>query len=102
VRWLIEQRRACNGATATVHLNAKKHTSKKERTMNKNIIAGKWEQVKGEAQKRWGMLTDDQIDQVEGDRKKLLGIIRESYGLAEEEAEEQLRDFENSCNKFLH
>ena len=70
--------------------------------MNKDIIQGKWEQVKGEAQKRWGMLTDDQIDQAEGDRKKLLGMIQESYGVAAEEAEEQVKDFENSCNKFLH
>jgi uncharacterized protein YjbJ (UPF0337 family) len=70
--------------------------------MNKNIIEGKWEQVKGEAQKRWGMLTDDQFDKVEGDRKKLRGMIQESYGLAEDEAEEQIKEFENSCNKFLH
>lgn len=70
--------------------------------MNKNIIEGKWEQLKGEAQKRWGMLTDDQIDQVAGDRKKLLGLIQENYGLAEEEAEEQLKDFESSCSKYLH
>jgi len=70
--------------------------------MNKNIIEGKWEQVKGEAQKRWGMLTDDQVNLIEGDRKKLLGVIQESYGIAEEEAEEQVKDFENACNKFLH
>ena len=30
--------------------------------MNKDIIAGKWTQLKGQAQARWGNLTDDDFD----------------------------------------
>lgn len=70
--------------------------------MNKDIIEGKWEQLKGEAQKRWGMLTDDQFDEIAGDRTKLLGMIQENYGIAQEEAEEQVREFETSCDKWTH
>lgn len=67
--------------------------------MNNDIIEGKWEQLKGEAQKRWGMLTDDQLDQINGDRKKLQGLVQENYGIAREEAEEQVEKWEKSRNK---
>lgn len=64
--------------------------------MNEDIIKGKWAQVRGEAQKRWGKITNDQWDQVEGNRVKLLGLIQESYGVAKDEAEKQVRDWEDS------
>lgn len=63
--------------------------------MNKDRLAGKWQQLRGEAQKEWGKLTDNQLDQIEGDRTKLAGVIRETYGIAREEAEEQVREFYN-------
>lgn len=62
--------------------------------MNKDIIKGNWNQLKGEVQKQWGKLTNDQLDQINGDRTKLLGRIQESYGVAKDEAEKQLSDFE--------
>ena len=37
--------------------------------MNKDIIAGKWTQVKGKAQAKWGDLTDDVFDVAAGDSK---------------------------------
>ncbi|NMD38896.1 MAG: CsbD family protein, partial [Christensenellaceae bacterium] len=39
--------------------------------MNKDIIEGKWEQVKGGVQKNWGKLTNDDLDVIEGSRTKL-------------------------------
>ncbi len=64
--------------------------------MNEDIIAGKWNQIKGEALKRWGKLTKDRLDEVNGDRTRLLGIIQESYGVARDEAEKQVKDWERS------
>jgi uncharacterized protein YjbJ (UPF0337 family) len=77
-----------------MHLLSKEYT--KEIAMNEDIIKGKWNQLKGDVQKRWGKLTNDRIDQVAGDRTKLLGAIQESYGLGKDEAEKQLKDWERS------
>lgn len=63
--------------------------------MNKDIIAGNWKQLKGEVIRQWGKLTDDELDTVEGDRIKLVGLIQERYGVAKDEAEEQLRAWED-------
>lgn len=66
--------------------------------MNKDIIAGKWTQVKGKAQARWGELTDDVFDVASGDSKYLAGKLREQYGWEQERAEKEVRDFENTLN----
>lgn len=58
--------------------------------MNKNIIEGKWEQVKGIIQKEWGKLTDDDLDMINGDEKRLQGKLQEMYGMDEEEYQKDL------------
>lgn len=63
--------------------------------MNKDIIKGQWQQLKGEIQSQWGRLTDDNLDEIDGDRTKLLGKIQETYGLAKNEAEKQLKEWED-------
>ncbi len=64
--------------------------------MNPDIIEGNWKQLTGKIQERWGRLTGDPLTQVEGDRRKLVGMIQEKYGVAKEEAEKQLREWEDS------
>ncbi|MAM34728.1 MAG: hypothetical protein CMH28_06610 [Micavibrio sp.] len=64
--------------------------------MNKNTIEGNWEQLKGDVQKKWGKLTNDDLDVVEGNRKKLSGLIQEKYGKAQDEVEKELDEFESS------
>jgi len=35
-------------------------------------------------------LTDDELDEINGEREKLIGKIQERYGIAREEAERQV------------
>ena len=48
--------------------------------MNKDIIAGKWSQIKGSAQAHWGNLTDDVFDVADGSAEYLSGKLQEQYG----------------------
>jgi len=61
--------------------------------MNKNILEGKWDQVKGDIQKKWGKLTKDDLDVIEGDAKKLAGKLQEQYGWSKEKAEKEIEDY---------
>lgn len=63
---------------------------------NQDILKGKWRQLKGDVKAKWGRLTDDDLDVIDGNREKLLGRIQESYGVARKEAEDQLTDWEKS------
>jgi uncharacterized protein YjbJ (UPF0337 family) len=61
--------------------------------MNKNILEGKWKQLRGEIRDRWGALTDDELDQIAGKRDQLIGKIQEKYGYTQMEAERQIDEF---------
>lgn len=64
--------------------------------MNRDMLKGNWEQVKGHVQKKWGELTNDEIDEIDGNRKILAGKLQERYGRARDEAEREIDEFETS------
>ncbi|TWU27670.1 CsbD family protein [Bythopirellula polymerisocia] len=66
--------------------------------MNWDQIKGKWKESKGQVQQKWGKLTDDDLDVIDGKREELAGKIQQRYGIAKEEAEKQVKEFEKSCS----
>jgi len=90
--------------------------------MNWDVISGQWKQLKGKAQQkwgkvsdsdwdrisgnwghwrgrireRWGRLTNDELDRVAGRREQLVGRIQSAYGISQEEADRQLRNWERN------
>ena len=62
--------------------------------MNKDIFEGKWDQVKGNVQKNWGKLTNDDMDVIKGNASILSGKIQEKYGITKEEAEKEIDKFD--------
>ena len=62
--------------------------------MNKDQIAGNWKQVKGELRAQWGKLTDDDIAIINGNTEILAGKLQERYGLAVEDAQSQIKAFQ--------
>ena len=38
--------------------------------LNSDVLKGKWQQLKGEARVQWGRLTDDDLDQIQGNAEK--------------------------------
>lgn len=65
--------------------------------MNWDRIQGNWKQVIGHAKEQWGELTDDDLDVVAGRRDQLTGKIQEHYGVAKDEAERQVAEWERKA-----
>ena len=61
--------------------------------MNEDILKGKWHQVKGDVRTRWGKITDDDVEQIEGSSEKFIGVLQERYGYAKDQAKQELDDF---------
>jgi uncharacterized protein YjbJ (UPF0337 family) len=36
--------------------------------LNKDILGGKWKQLRGKLKQQWGELTDDELDKISGQR----------------------------------
>ena len=61
--------------------------------MNEDTLKGKWKQFQGKVKEEWGDLTDDELDQVEGRRDQLVGLLQEKYGYSKTRAEREYDNF---------
>jgi len=62
--------------------------------MNSDTLKGDWKKMKGHVKEKWGKLTDDHLDVIEGKKDQLVGSIQKEYGVSKEEAQKQVDDFD--------
>ncbi len=55
--------------------------------MNQDEFRREWSRLKGRIGKRWGKLTSDDLDQIQGDREVLMGKLQERYGRTREQVD---------------
>jgi uncharacterized protein YjbJ (UPF0337 family) len=72
--------------------------SAQERHMNWDRVQGNWKQFKGQVQQKWGKLTDDDLDVIEGKRTELAGRLQQRYGYAKDEAEKNIDTWLNNIH----
>ena len=74
--------------------------------MNKDVLEGKWKEIRGDVKKWWGKITDDDLDQINGNMDKLAGILQQRYGYAKETAQKEIdlrmKEFEARNPKPLY
>jgi uncharacterized protein YjbJ (UPF0337 family) len=61
--------------------------------MNNDIIQGNWTEFKGKVQQQWAKLTDDDLQEIDGKRKELVGRIQKRYGYQVDKAQKEVDDF---------
>lgn len=65
--------------------------------MNWEQIEGNWHQLKGKAKAKWGKLTDDDLDVINGKREEFAGKLQEKYGYTKEKAENLADEWSRSA-----
>ncbi len=58
--------------------------------MNRDILKGKWKQLRGEMRIWWAKLTDDDLEHISGNKDKLIGKLQERYGYSRDEAQAEV------------
>jgi uncharacterized protein YjbJ (UPF0337 family) len=53
--------------------------------MDWNRVEGNWKQFKGAAKEKWGKLTDDDLNVIEGRREQLEGKLQQRYGFGKDQ-----------------
>jgi uncharacterized protein YjbJ (UPF0337 family) len=71
---------------------------KERHPMNWDRVEGNWKTFKGQVQQKWGKLTDDDLDVIEGKRTELAGRLQQRYGYAKDEADKNIDSWLNSVN----
>lgn len=59
-----------------------------------SILKGNWNELKGKLKEKWGELSDDDLERIQGKRDQLIGALQKAYGKARLEVERELADFE--------
>ena len=57
--------------------------------MNNDIMKGQWKQVSGSIKEKWGKLTDDDLQEIDGSLEVFQGKMQEKYGMEKDEAEKE-------------
>ncbi len=61
--------------------------------MNWDRIEGNWKQFSGTVKEKWGKLTDDDLQVINGQQEQLVGRIQERYGVAKDDAQKQVKNW---------
>jgi len=64
-------------------------------------IAGNWRSFIGYAEEYWGRITGDEFAVIEGKKDELIGKIQRRYGVSEQEARDQVREFQRRMKEEL-
>ena len=68
--------------------------------MNEDIFEGKWEEIKGKIKQKWGELTDNDLQQIEGNQQELCGKLQKYYGYSREQAEREIKHFREHDDEY--
>ena len=65
----------------------------------KDILQGKWHEVKGGVKQQWGKLTDDDVTSLTGKQEQLAGVLQKRYGYARTQADMEINRFVTDFDK---
>lgn len=60
---------------------------------NKDVLEGKWKELRGRVRQQWGKLTDDELDRISGRYDELTGLVQQKYGYTVEKARDEVDQF---------
>ena len=61
--------------------------------MNKDVLSGKWNELKGQVKSKWAKLTDDDMSLIGGKFDELVGRLQQRYGHSKDDAEKEVSTF---------
>ncbi len=64
--------------------------------VNQQTLSGNWNEVKGKLRKKWGQLTNDDVQVFDGNVERLVGMIQTKTGEARNNVERYLEEMTSS------
>jgi uncharacterized protein YjbJ (UPF0337 family) len=60
---------------------------------NQDILQGEWPVLKGQVKRRWGKLTDGDVQRLSGKTDELAGILQQRYGYGKAQAKIEINQW---------
>ena len=68
--------------------------------MNWDRLEGEWKQRRGKAVHHWGKMMNDELAAIAGKYEELVGRLQSRYGVAREEAQRQVGEFKSMVEQL--
>ncbi len=65
----------------------------REHTVTNTDLEGQWDEVRDKIHARWDKITEEDVDQINGNHDRFINLLEERYGIAKDEAEDQLQRY---------
>jgi uncharacterized protein YjbJ (UPF0337 family) len=66
---------------------------------NKDILLGKWHELKGQVRQQWAKLTDDDLTRLSGKTEELSGVLQQRYGYDKAKADTEITNWLRAHDK---
>ena len=84
---------------SSTQVDAANKPNRKEQHNELGSSGRQMEAIQGCGSQKWGKLTDDDLDVVNGKQEELVGKLQERYGYTKEQAEKNIQEWTNSLNE---
>jgi uncharacterized protein YjbJ (UPF0337 family) len=61
--------------------------------MNWDRVEGNWKQFTGKVREKWGDISDNDLEKINGRRDQLEGVLQERYGIGRDVARKNVDDW---------
>jgi uncharacterized protein YjbJ (UPF0337 family) len=78
----------------------KKQSLRGSLSMNWDRLEGEWKQQRGKAVHRWGKMMNDELAAIAGKYEELVGKLQERYGIASDKSDRQASEFKTIAGKL--
>ena len=68
----------------------------------KDILEGKWHEMKGQVRQTFAKLTDDDVERMSGKMEELSGVLQQKYGYNKAKADDEINAWLKEADKKLH
>ena len=68
----------------------------------KDILEGKWHELKGQVRQTFAKLTDDDVERLSGKMEELSGVVQQKYGYNKAKADDEIHAWLKEADQKLH
>src|SRR6185436_20953351 len=61
--------------------------------IKESLLEAKWKRIRGKVKQQWNALTDEDLNNIDGSREVLIGVLQEKYSYTRQQAEIEVDRF---------
>lgn len=61
--------------------------------IKESLLETKWKRIRGKVKQQWNTLTEEDLNNIDGSREVLIGVLQEKYSYTRQQAEMEVDRF---------